>query len=116
MICKRLWKRDRRISTSLLLDLINLLIRDGGGCCDRAGQVVCTIEFDGELITAGAAALDVQVARSAQQAGVAGLEFLAGIPGSIGGAVRMNAGAYGSEIGDVITNATVLDEKAAPMF
>ncbi|MEC7304076.1 MAG: UDP-N-acetylmuramate dehydrogenase, partial [Pseudomonadota bacterium] len=91
----------------------NLLIRDGGvdGVVIVLGKSFARIEFDGELITAGAAALDVQVARSAQQAGVAGLEFLAGIPGSIGGAVRMNAGAYGSEIGDVITNATVLDEQ-----
>ena len=91
----------------------NLLIRDGGvdGVVIVLGKSFARIEFDGELITAGAAALDVQVARSAQQAGVAGLEFLAGIPGSIGGAVRMNAGAYGSEIGDVIINATVLDEQ-----
>ncbi|MEC8201523.1 MAG: FAD-binding protein, partial [Pseudomonadota bacterium] len=91
----------------------NLLIRDGGvdGVVIVLGKSFSRIEFDGELITAGAAALDVQVARSAQQAGVAGLEFLAGIPGSIGGAVRMNAGAYGSEIGDVIINATVLDEQ-----
>ena len=64
----------------------NLLIRDGGvdGVVIVLGKSFARIEFDGELITAGAAALDVQVARSAQQAGIAGLEFLAGIPGSIG--------------------------------
>jgi len=91
----------------------NLLVRDGGvdGVVIVLGKPFARIEFDGELVTAGAAALDVQVARSAQQAGISGLEFLAGIPGSIGGAIRMNAGAYGTEIADVTINATVLDEQ-----
>ena len=90
----------------------NLLVRDGGvaGVVILLGKSFSRVEFDGELITAGAAALDVQVARWAQQAGISKLEFLAGIPGTIGGAVRMNAGAYGSEIADVIINATVFDQ------
>ncbi len=90
----------------------NLLVRDGGvaGVVILLGKSFSRLEFDGELITAGAAALDVQVARRAQEAGISGLEFLAGIPGSIGGAIRMNAGAYGSEIADVTVNVTVLDQ------
>ena len=53
--------------------------------------------------------MDVTVAREARDAGVAGLEFLSGIPGTIGGALRMNAGAYGREIGDVVVSAESLD-------
>ncbi|HZH28120.1 MAG TPA: UDP-N-acetylmuramate dehydrogenase [Azospirillaceae bacterium] len=89
----------------------NLLVRDGGvrGVVVRLGGSFGRIEVDGGAITAGAAALDLTVAQTAQQAGVAGLEFLAGIPGTIGGAVRMNGGAYGREIKDVLTEATVVD-------
>ncbi|HUJ02220.1 MAG TPA: UDP-N-acetylmuramate dehydrogenase, partial [Rhizomicrobium sp.] len=58
---------------------------------------------------AGAAALDAAVARAAADSGIAGLEFLRGIPGTIGGALRMNAGCYGKEIKDVLIEATALD-------
>jgi len=88
----------------------NLIIRDGGiaGVVLRLargfGEVV--VEADGGII-AGAAALDVTVAETAAAAGLAGLEFLVGIPGSIGGAVAMNAGAYGLEIKDVLEWAEI---------
>ena len=75
------------------------------------GEAFTSVAFDGTTVTAGAAALDVNVARAARDNGVAGLEFLSGIPGMIGGAIRMNAGAYGGEIADVAIDATVLDDE-----
>ncbi|HUI18306.1 MAG TPA: UDP-N-acetylmuramate dehydrogenase [Alphaproteobacteria bacterium] len=89
----------------------NLLVRDGGvpGIVVRLGRAFAGIAAEGEEVGAGAAALDVNVAAAAAEAGLAGLEFLAGIPGTIGGAVRMNAGAYGREVSDVIVSAEALD-------
>ncbi|MEL0110661.1 MAG: UDP-N-acetylmuramate dehydrogenase [Rickettsiales bacterium] len=89
----------------------NLLVRDGGidGVVIVLGEGFSEIEFDGSVAVAGAAALDVNVARAAQQRGITGLEFLSGIPGTIGGAVRMNAGAYGGEIGGVVIDVIALD-------
>jgi UDP-N-acetylmuramate dehydrogenase len=90
----------------------NLLVRDGGvpGVVIRLGRDFAAIaaQADG-TVRAGAAALDATVARAAQDAGLAGLEFLVGIPGTIGGALRMNAGAYGRETGDVVESAVALD-------
>ena len=60
-------------------------------------------------VAAGAGALDLNVALSAAEAGVAGLEFLSGIPGTVGGGLRMNAGAYGREVKDVLVSAAALD-------
>ena len=78
----------------------NLIVRDGGvrGVVVRLARGFNTIEIDGRGVIAGAAALDVTVAEHAAAAGLAGIEFLSGIPGSIGGAVAMNAGAYGSDV------------------
>ena len=89
----------------------NLLIRDGGipGVVIKLGKEFSSIETDGETVTAGAAALDITVAQTAALAGIGGLEFLSGIPGSIGGAIRMNGGAYGAEMTDVMITADVLD-------
>jgi UDP-N-acetylmuramate dehydrogenase len=89
----------------------NLLVRDGGvpGVVIRLGRGFADIRADGETIVAGAAALDINVARVALDAGIAGLEFLSGIPGTVGGAVRMNGGAFGGEIKDVLIDADVLD-------
>jgi UDP-N-acetylmuramate dehydrogenase len=88
----------------------NLIVRDGGvrGVVLRlAGRAFGGIEVDGEGILAGAAALDATVAEHAAAASLAGLEFLCGIPGTVGGAVAMNAGAYGTEVKDVLDWAEV---------
>ncbi len=87
----------------------NTLVRDGGveGVVIRlAGRAFGKVEARGDnRIFAGAAALDAQVAREAGKAGIAGLEFYRGVPGSIGGAVVMNAGCYGAETRDVLVEA-----------
>ncbi len=82
----------------------NLLVRDGGvpGVVIRLTRGFADIETAGEAVVAGAGALDLNVAKAAQLAGIGGLAFLAGVPGTIGGALRMNAGAYGGEIKDVL--------------
>ncbi|MFM2149336.1 MAG: hypothetical protein RLZZ187_1642 [Pseudomonadota bacterium] len=88
----------------------NLIVRDGGvrGVVLRlAGRAFAEIATDGEGIIAGAGALDATVAEHAAAGSLAGLEFLAGIPGTIGGAVAMNAGAYGAEVKDVLDWAEV---------
>jgi len=89
----------------------NLLVRDGGidGVVIRLGRGFADITAEDAAVTAGAAALDLNVALAARSAGIAGLEFLSGIPGLIGGALRMNAGAYGREMTDVTVAATALD-------
>ena len=87
----------------------NTLVRDGGveGVVIRlAGRAFGKIEPRGDhRIYAGAAALDATVAREAGKAGIAGLEFYRGVPGSIGGAAMMNAGCYGAETKDVLVEA-----------
>lgn len=89
----------------------NTLVRDGGipGVVIKLSPDFATIRVDGGELTAGAAAVDLNVARAAQAAGLAGLEFLSGIPGTIGGGLRMNAGAYGGEFKDVVVSVTALD-------
>lgn len=90
----------------------NLLVRDGGvpGVVVRLGRGFADIEAEaGGFVHCGAAALDASVAAVAQDAGIGGLEFLTGVPGTIGGALRMNAGAYGREIKDVLVTAEALD-------
>jgi UDP-N-acetylmuramate dehydrogenase len=85
----------------------NLLVRDGGvpGVVIRLGKQFANIAVDGNKLRAGAATPDLYVARAARDAGLAGLEFLCGVPGTIGGALRMNAGAYGGEIKGVVRRA-----------
>jgi len=86
----------------------NTLVRDGGvdGVVIRLGKAFAAVEPRGEArIFAGAAALDATVAREAGKAGIAGLEFYRGVPGSIGGAVMMNAGCYGAETKDILVEA-----------
>jgi len=88
----------------------NLLVRDGGipGVVVRLGRPFSTIRNDGTEIHAGAMALDYNVAKAARDAAIAGFEFLAGIPGTIGGGLRMNAGAYGRELKDIVTQVMAL--------
>jgi UDP-N-acetylmuramate dehydrogenase len=86
----------------------NLIIRDGGlpGVAIRLGRGFNGIEvLEGSRLRAGAGALDAHAAKKSAEAGIAGLEFLRTIPGAIGGAVRMNAGCYGTYTSDVVTEA-----------
>ncbi len=89
----------------------NLLVRDGGvrGVVVRLGAPFSKITIEGSRVRAGAATLDAQVARQAARAGVAGLEFYRGVPGTIGGALAMNAGAYEQETKDVLVEAVAFD-------
>jgi UDP-N-acetylmuramate dehydrogenase len=92
----------------------NLLIRDGGipGVVVRLPSAFGRIERVGETqLRAGAAALDAAVARAAADAGIEGLEFLRGIPGTIGGALTMNAGCYGRELKDILVEARAVDSR-----
>ena len=92
----------------------NLIVRDGGvpGVVVRLGRGFNEIKIeDNPRVTAGAALLDAAVARAAQAAGIAGLAFLSGIPGTIGGALRMNGGAYGGETKDVLIEARGVDRQ-----
>ena len=88
----------------------NLLVRDNGvaGVVVRLGDGFTTVAAAGETITAGAGASNLKVANAARDASLGGLEFLSGIPGSIGGSCRMNAGAYGREMKDVVRDVQAL--------
>ena len=90
----------------------NLLVKDGGirGLVVEIGKDMEEIQIHGNCITAGAGALLSKIARAAADAGLSGLEFASGIPGSLGGAVVMNAGAYDGEMKQVLVSAKVLDK------
>jgi UDP-N-acetylmuramate dehydrogenase len=98
-----------RMPLTMLGAASNLIIRDRGlpGVVLRLGGAFAAIQAESDGVVAGAAALDATVAEHAAASGLAGLEFLCGIPGSIGGAVAMNAGAYGAELRDVLDWAEV---------
>ena len=89
----------------------NLLVRDGGipGVTVRLGRGFIEITPGVDEIVVGAGALDINVSRAAAVAGIAGLEFLSGIPGTVGGGFRTNAGAYGREFKDVLVSAEAID-------
>lgn len=89
----------------------NLLVRDGGvkGVVIRLMRGFTAIAVEGHEVASGAGALDLNVALTARDHGLAGLEFLSGIPGTIGGAVAMNGGAYGGELAQVLVSAEAVD-------
>ena len=88
----------------------NLIVRDGGvsGVVIRLPKAFARVEIEGTRVRAGAAATGITVASAARDASLAGLEFLRGIPGTVGGAVAMNAGAYGRDVAAVLVEATVV--------
>ena len=89
----------------------NLIVRDGGvpGVVVRLPKAMAKVNVEpGDRIRAGAGAMGISVASKARDAGISGLEFLRGIPGTAGGAVRMNAGAYGREVADILVEATLV--------
>jgi UDP-N-acetylmuramate dehydrogenase len=93
----------------------NLIVRDGGipGVVIRMGRGFSNVSVEeGARIRAGVAVPDVKVARAAQEAAIAGLSFFRGIPGAIGGALRMNGGAYGGETKDVLIEARGVDRSS----
>jgi UDP-N-acetylmuramate dehydrogenase len=105
-------KKPREMPVTVIGVGSNLLVRDGGikGAVIRLPASFGKIAIEENRVRAGAAALDAAVARAAADAGLGGLEFLRGIPGTIGGAMRMNAGCYGREIKDVFVEAVAIDE------
>jgi UDP-N-acetylmuramate dehydrogenase len=91
----------------------NLIVRDGGvpGVVIRLGRGFSAVAVEGLELRVGAAVPDVKVARAAHEAGISGLSFLRGIPGGIGGALRMNGGAYGRETKDALIGARAVDRR-----
>jgi UDP-N-acetylmuramate dehydrogenase len=91
----------------------NLIVRDGGvpGVVVRLGRGFAGIAIEGDRVRSGAAVPDLKVAQAAQEAGIGGLAFFRGIPGAIGGALRMNGGAYGRETKDVLLEARGVDRQ-----
>lgn len=108
--------RPRDVPITVIGVASNLLVRDGGvrGVVIRLGRGFAGIAAEDCDIVCGAAALDINVATAARLAGIGGLEFLSGVPGTIGGGLRMNAGAYGREIKDVLVSAEALDPEGRP--
>jgi UDP-N-acetylmuramate dehydrogenase len=88
----------------------NLIVRDGGvpGVVVRLPKAMAKVSVEVGRVRAGGGAMGISVASAARDAGVAGLEFLRGIPGTVGGAVRMNAGAYGRDVSDILVEATLV--------
>jgi UDP-N-acetylmuramate dehydrogenase len=100
---------------TILGGMANTIVRDGGirGVVIRLGKSFGNVKAEATKIIAGAGALNGSVAAAAVKAGIGGLEFLSGVPGTIGGALRMNAGAYGTEVKDVLKEVTVIDRNGS---
>lgn len=105
-------EHPKDMPVTILGGLANTIIRDGGirGITVKLGKPFADIEIKGQKIMAGAGALNGSVASAAAKAGIGGLEFLSGIPGTVGGALRMNAGAYGAEVKDVLAGAMAFSQ------
>ena len=104
--------REERVPYSIVGNGSNLLVSDSGyrGVVIQLYKEMSRVQTEGTHIYAQAGASLAKVAAAAMEAGLAGFEFAAGIPGTLGGACVMNAGAYGGEMKDVLANVTVLDE------
>lgn len=109
--------RQYHVSYSFIGNGSNLLVGDKGirGVVIEMTDPMGNIEVDGTKITAQAGAMFSKIANTAASNGLGGMEFAAGIPGSVGGAVVMNAGAYGREMKDIIEKVYVLDENGAQL-
>lgn len=107
--------REEKIPCYILGNGSNLLVGDKGfrGVVLQIYKDMSRVEIDGNVLTAEAGALLSKVASEALDKGLTGFEFAAGIPGTLGGAVVMNAGAYGGEMKDVLFEVTVLDERGS---
>jgi UDP-N-acetylmuramate dehydrogenase len=114
-LCTFLADRPDGMSVTVIGVGSNLLVRDGGipGVVIRLPASFGHVAAEGDRLRVGGAVLDANAARAAADAGIGGLEFLRGIPGTVGGALRMNAGCYGREIKDVFVEATAIDSKGA---
>lgn len=111
------WAQEKGLSLLILGNGSNLLIADSGfdGLVIHLGRALSEVSVFANMLTAQAGASLAAAARAAAQASLTGLEFAAGIPGSIGGAVCMNAGAYGGEIAQAIVSARVLTPEGVRM-
>ena len=102
--------RAQEVPVTVLGNGSNVLVRDGGirGAVIRIGRDMSAVEVKGDLLTAQAGALLSSAASAAAAAELTGMEFAAGIPGSVGGAVFMNAGAYGGEMSQIVVSCRAL--------
>lgn len=102
--------REEAIPFFILGNGSNLLVSDSGyrGVIVHIGRPMAELSIEGTTITAGAGVTLARLAQAAMEAGLTGLEFASGIPGTLGGALVMNAGAYGGEMAQVVKNASIL--------
>lgn len=105
--------RKHQIPVTIIGNGSNLLVGDKGirGAVIEVGKQMQDVRADGDCVTAGAGALLPKVAQEAYSYGLSGMEFAAGIPGSVGGAMVMNAGAYGGEMKDIVTKVKVMTSR-----
>ena len=110
-LCRFLSRLDGQLPVMALGLGSNLIVRDGGvpGVVVKLGKSFAKVEArQGHVLACGGGAHGILVSSSARDHGVAGLEFLRGIPGTVGGFVRMNGGAYGREVADILVNCDVV--------